>query len=97
MTERDILVAALKAWLRTLTEGGYPATAVVEFIDELTFVGMPKFARAERQLAITALSRFGPRHCPLRDELEKREEEAMRGDESRRRHIAENFLHEVHS
>lgn len=78
MKDTEMLIKALELWLQKLTPKAYPATAVERLISKLRLGGMPKFTRGDRQMAITALSRFGPRQCPLRDRLEKEEDATTR-------------------
>ena len=71
MTARQqrVLRLALMHWLTKLTPEAYPATAVVEFLEALTQEDVwCKWTNARRELAITALERYGPRAATVTEQ-----------------------------
>ena len=78
MTDTELLIKALELWRSKLVKGAYPDTAVQRLIGRLRLSApLQKYSRAERQLAITALTRFGPRPCSLLQRLERAESHDM--------------------
>lgn len=86
-SEEAALELALMRWQAYLTPGGYPATAIIELLKCLR-AGPHRFYQADRELAVTALDKYGPHDTLLQQRLEAdhvRASTAPRGDGSHAR------------